>query len=338
MPFGLYDLGKIVQPPISLRLGVAGEGYDGIRKDRVNVEGRLTLVDATGPFGNPTSDSARTMTTPATTDVLVLLYVPATLPRVNGERALAPDARSASPSLPAASKRRRISPATRRPRFRNFELPDFMISLRGRQCNVGLMYLSIRMERRFVIVDVVVAAGGKGRRLGGAIAKQWLIARRSHHLRAQHRCVRCIAAHPRHRRRRTRRGPRAARRPRDACGRREVAGSRAWRRAAAGFGGRRRRRAAGRRGRRARARCGATVRDRRDHRAGRRGGRARRRGDRGRQCPRHGEAHRASGRVALDRRHDPARRCGARADTARIPSRCARCPGAGDDVVGRRDR
>lgn len=86
--FGLYDLGK-VQPPITLRLGVAGEGYDGIRKDRVNVEGRLALVDASGPFGNPTSDSARTMTSVATSDVLVLLYVPAALPRATGERALA---------------------------------------------------------------------------------------------------------------------------------------------------------------------------------------------------------------------------------------------------------
>lgn len=74
--FGLYDLAR-VQPPVTLRLGMAGEGYDGIRKDRVNVEGRLTLVDAVGPFGNPTSDSARTMTTPSTTDVLVVLFVPA---------------------------------------------------------------------------------------------------------------------------------------------------------------------------------------------------------------------------------------------------------------------
>jgi DNA/RNA-binding domain of Phe-tRNA-synthetase-like protein len=72
-----------------LRLGRAGEGYDGIRKDRVNVEGRLTLVDARGPFGNPTSDSARTMTTPDTRDVLVVLYVPAVMPRPLAERALA---------------------------------------------------------------------------------------------------------------------------------------------------------------------------------------------------------------------------------------------------------
>ena len=86
--FGLYDL-RLVQPPITLRLGSPGEGYDGIRKDRVNVDGRLTLADAQGPFGNPTSDSARTMTTPQTTEVLVVLYVPATMPRADGERALA---------------------------------------------------------------------------------------------------------------------------------------------------------------------------------------------------------------------------------------------------------
>lgn len=85
--FGLYDLGK-VQPPIALRIGGVGEGYDGIRKDRVNVEGRLTLADAIGPFGNPTSDSARTMTTPDTRDVLVVLYVPSTMDRAHAARAL----------------------------------------------------------------------------------------------------------------------------------------------------------------------------------------------------------------------------------------------------------
>lgn len=86
--FGLYDLAKVT-PPITLRLGTTGEGYDGIRKDRVNVEGRLTLADAAGPFGNPTSDSARTMTTPETHDVLVVLYVPADLPSSQGEHAVA---------------------------------------------------------------------------------------------------------------------------------------------------------------------------------------------------------------------------------------------------------
>jgi DNA/RNA-binding domain of Phe-tRNA-synthetase-like protein len=86
--FGLYDLGK-VRSPITLRIGAEGEGYDGIRKDRVNVEGRLTVADADGPFGNPTSDSARTMTTPDTQDVLVLLYIPTAMARASGERAFA---------------------------------------------------------------------------------------------------------------------------------------------------------------------------------------------------------------------------------------------------------
>jgi DNA/RNA-binding domain of Phe-tRNA-synthetase-like protein len=85
--FGLYDLGRI-EPPVALRRGAAGEGYDGIRKDRVNVEGRLTLADTIGPFGNPTSDSARTMTTPDTRDVLVVLYVPAGMSRIHADRAL----------------------------------------------------------------------------------------------------------------------------------------------------------------------------------------------------------------------------------------------------------
>jgi DNA/RNA-binding domain of Phe-tRNA-synthetase-like protein len=86
--FGLYDLAQ-VHPPVALRLGGPGEGYDGIRKDRVNVEGRLCLADALGPFGNPTSDSARTMTSPDTTQVMVVLFVPADAPRVAVERALA---------------------------------------------------------------------------------------------------------------------------------------------------------------------------------------------------------------------------------------------------------
>ena len=62
LPFGLYDLDR-VKPPVVLRKGGAGEGYEGIRKGLVNVEARPVLVDAEGPFGNPTSDSARTMIT-----------------------------------------------------------------------------------------------------------------------------------------------------------------------------------------------------------------------------------------------------------------------------------
>jgi DNA/RNA-binding domain of Phe-tRNA-synthetase-like protein len=76
LPFGLYDLDQ-VRPPILLRRGSAGESYEGIRKGAVHVEARPVLVDAVGPFGNPTSDSARTMITTATTRALVVVYAPA---------------------------------------------------------------------------------------------------------------------------------------------------------------------------------------------------------------------------------------------------------------------
>jgi DNA/RNA-binding domain of Phe-tRNA-synthetase-like protein len=75
LPFGLYDLAH-VDGAIELRLGRPGEEYPGIRKDSVHVGGRLTLADAAGPFGNPTSDSARTMITPATTRALFVVFSP----------------------------------------------------------------------------------------------------------------------------------------------------------------------------------------------------------------------------------------------------------------------
>jgi DNA/RNA-binding domain of Phe-tRNA-synthetase-like protein len=85
LPFGLYDLDQ-VQGGIVLRLGRPGEEYAGIRKDTVHVAGRLTLVDDLGPFGNPTSDSARTMVTTATTQLLVVIFCP----RAVAQAALAP--------------------------------------------------------------------------------------------------------------------------------------------------------------------------------------------------------------------------------------------------------
>jgi DNA/RNA-binding domain of Phe-tRNA-synthetase-like protein len=75
LPYGLYDRAHI-EGGITLRLGRDGEQYDGIRKDTVHVAGRIALVDDRGPFGNPTSDSARTMVTTATTEALVVIYAP----------------------------------------------------------------------------------------------------------------------------------------------------------------------------------------------------------------------------------------------------------------------
>jgi DNA/RNA-binding domain of Phe-tRNA-synthetase-like protein len=76
LPYGLYDRARM-RGPVTMRLGADGEEYAGIRKDVVHVAGRLTVADAEGPFGNPTSDSARTMVTSATRDALVVVYAPA---------------------------------------------------------------------------------------------------------------------------------------------------------------------------------------------------------------------------------------------------------------------
>jgi len=75
LPYGLYDAAHI-EGGVVLRLGKEGESYPGIRKDDVHVGGRITLADNQGPFGNPTSDSARTMVTPATTRALVVVFAP----------------------------------------------------------------------------------------------------------------------------------------------------------------------------------------------------------------------------------------------------------------------
>lgn len=76
LPFGLYDLARI-EPPVVLRRGRPGEAYEGIRKGPVHVEERPVLVDAAGPFGNPSSDSLRTSITLDTRRALIVAYAPA---------------------------------------------------------------------------------------------------------------------------------------------------------------------------------------------------------------------------------------------------------------------
>lgn len=76
LPFGLYDLDR-VKPPVVLRRGGPGEGYEGIRKGFVNLEGRPLLADAEGAFGNPSSDSLRTSITLEARRAFVVAYAPA---------------------------------------------------------------------------------------------------------------------------------------------------------------------------------------------------------------------------------------------------------------------
>ncbi len=79
LPLGLYDR-DLVRNAVFARVGRPGEGYDGIRKGRVNLANRPLLADDDGPFGAPTSDSARTQVTPGTTSVLVVVFCPAERP------------------------------------------------------------------------------------------------------------------------------------------------------------------------------------------------------------------------------------------------------------------
>lgn len=79
LPYGVYDR-RSLAGPVTLRLGRDGEAYGGIRKDTVHVAGRVTVADNGGPFGNPTSDSARAMVTQATREALIVVYAPAVTP------------------------------------------------------------------------------------------------------------------------------------------------------------------------------------------------------------------------------------------------------------------
>jgi DNA/RNA-binding domain of Phe-tRNA-synthetase-like protein len=87
LPYGLYDL-DCVDGDATLRLGHEGECYPGIRKDEVHVGGRITLADARGPFGNPSSDSARTMVTESAKRALMIVFAPAEVPRPRLEQVL----------------------------------------------------------------------------------------------------------------------------------------------------------------------------------------------------------------------------------------------------------
>lgn len=76
VPVGLYDLGRVRGEELVVRLGTEGEGYLGIGKEHVNVEGRICVADAEGPCGNPSADSARTMITTETERAAWIYFLP----------------------------------------------------------------------------------------------------------------------------------------------------------------------------------------------------------------------------------------------------------------------
>jgi DNA/RNA-binding domain of Phe-tRNA-synthetase-like protein len=102
-PVGLYDTDKIdtvdaseangrPDPDVSvitLRLGTATDEYPGIGKETVRLAGRPTIFDRLGPFGNPSSDSARTRITEATTGLLFVIFEPVDEPTDGMEKHVA---------------------------------------------------------------------------------------------------------------------------------------------------------------------------------------------------------------------------------------------------------
>src|SRR4051812_32705512 len=99
LPIGLYDAAAL-EPPLVFRRGEAGEAYDGIGKEQLNLEGLPLLADAAGPFGSPTSDSRRSMGTETTQEVFAVVF------GVTGRAALAAamEMLSASLTLHAAAQ------------------------------------------------------------------------------------------------------------------------------------------------------------------------------------------------------------------------------------------
>lgn len=73
LPLGLYDRDKI-EGKIVFRIGRNGEGFPGIRKEFVNVASLPVLADSLGPFGDPSSDSERTMIRPETTQIMLVIF------------------------------------------------------------------------------------------------------------------------------------------------------------------------------------------------------------------------------------------------------------------------
>jgi DNA/RNA-binding domain of Phe-tRNA-synthetase-like protein len=72
LPIGLYNLAAI-QGDIVFRSGRSGESYKGIGKFDLNLDSLPVFTDTLGPHGSPTSDSERTMITPATDQVLAIV-------------------------------------------------------------------------------------------------------------------------------------------------------------------------------------------------------------------------------------------------------------------------
>lgn len=77
LPMCIYDL-RTVKGQIRIRLGEAGEQYQGIGRQVFQMDGKVIVADDEGVMGNTVSDSERTKVTHATQDVFLMIYAPTT--------------------------------------------------------------------------------------------------------------------------------------------------------------------------------------------------------------------------------------------------------------------
>jgi DNA/RNA-binding domain of Phe-tRNA-synthetase-like protein len=71
--YGVYDLAKL-SPPLQAALGRENDSYLSVGNAEISLQGRITLRDSHGPFGNPTCDSRRCAVGEHSSDFLIALY------------------------------------------------------------------------------------------------------------------------------------------------------------------------------------------------------------------------------------------------------------------------
>jgi DNA/RNA-binding domain of Phe-tRNA-synthetase-like protein len=71
--FGLYDMDKITGD-IRIETGQPDDRFQGIRKDVLNMEGKIVVKDHDGAFGNPSADSLRSSVEDTTSRILQILF------------------------------------------------------------------------------------------------------------------------------------------------------------------------------------------------------------------------------------------------------------------------